>query len=111
MAVYWFAPKERIHRFLDFTYEHGTFNETSGCLLWCGIQAGYDDSNATDTLSNFNKSLVLDRGCSVNAFILSAVDLSPTYSHLPSKLEGEVSLLTITAGAVEFPSGKGSLSG
>jgi Glycolipid 2-alpha-mannosyltransferase len=111
MAVYWFAPKEKIHRFLDFTYEHATFNETNGCLLWGGIQAGYDDPNAAQTLSTFNRALVLDRGCSVNASELSEVDLSPTYAHLPDRVRGNVTLLTITAGAVELPQGKGSLSG
>jgi Glycolipid 2-alpha-mannosyltransferase len=111
LAVYWFAPEERIHRFLDFTYEHGTFNETNGCLLWGGIQAGYDDSNAAQTMSNFYQTLVLDRRCSVNASYMSDVDLSPTYAHLPGRVRGQVTLQTITAGAVEFPQGKGSLSG
>jgi Glycolipid 2-alpha-mannosyltransferase len=111
MAVYWFAPQEKIHRFLDFTYEHGTFNETNGCLLWGGIQAGYDDQDSIKTLSNYNETIVLDRGCKVNASYLTEIDLSPSYAHIPGSIKGKVSLLTITAGNVELPSGKGYLSG
>ena len=112
MAVYWFAPKQHIHRFLDFTYEHGTFNETNGCLLWGGIQAGYNDPDALTTISNFNKTIVIDRRCDVNTSILTQADLSPSYNHLPTITSGDhVSLLTITAGNVELPAGRGLLSG
>jgi Glycolipid 2-alpha-mannosyltransferase len=111
MAVYWFAPKERIHRFLDFTYEHGTLNETDGCLKWGGIQAGYDDHTSTETLAIYNKTMVFDRGCVVNSSSLEEVDLSPTYAHVPTHLKGKVVLQTITAGYVELPPGKGVLSG
>ena len=113
MAVYWFAPKQHIHRFLDFTYEHGTFNETTGCLLWGGIQAGYNDPNAWTTLSNFNETIVIERRCDVNESILSHVDLSPSYNHLADimSMNEDVSLLTITGGNVELPAGKGHLSG
>jgi hypothetical protein len=111
MAVYWFSPKKHIHRFLDFTYEHGTYNETNGCLLWGGMQAGYNDPNAYTTLSNFNKTLTIDRGCAVNASDFNEYDLSPSYAHIPNSLKGKVSLPTITAGNVEFPLGKGYLSG
>lgn len=111
MAVYWFAPKEQIHRFLDFTYEHGTVNETDGCLKWGGIQAGYDDKLSTERLARFNEVMVMDRSCEVNTSSLAERDLSPTYAHLPSHLEGKVFLQTITAGHVELPPGKGLLSG
>ena len=111
MAVYWFAPQQHIHRFLDFTYEHGTFNETNGCLLWGGIQAGYNDPNAWKTISNFNKTIGIERRCDVNSSILTQVDLSPSYNHLPGSTDKDVLLLTITAGNVELPGGKGVLSG
>ena len=111
MAVYWFAPPERIHRFLDFSYEHGTFNKTDGCLIWGGIQAGYNDPNAAKTLGEFSKSKVSDLGCEVNSSPLREADLSPTYAHIPEAMKGTLSLQTITAGNVELPPGKGILSG
>jgi hypothetical protein len=111
MAVIAYARPEQIHRFLDFTYEHGTLNETSGCLVWGGIQAGYDDANASAILRDFYHWQVLERGCPCNTTFLAEPDLSPTYAHIPKQLQGTVSLQTIVAGRVEFPSGKGILSG
>jgi hypothetical protein len=111
MAVLAFAPAERIHRFLDFTYEHGTLNETNGCLIWGGIQAGYADPNASATMLDFYRTTMLDRGCSGNATFLTYPDLSPTYSHLTSELKRKISLQTIVAGRVELPAGKNILSG
>jgi Glycolipid 2-alpha-mannosyltransferase len=111
MAVYWFAPKERIHRFLDFTYEHGTLNDTSDCLVWGGIQAGYNDPHAGTTLERFHRTFFLDRGCEVNSASLTEADLSPSYAHISSDLNYSVTLQTITAGNVELPAGKGLLSG
>lgn len=106
MAVYWFAESREIYRFLDFTYEHGTRNNTNGCLLWGGIQAGYNDQNAVETVAAF-ASEQLSRGCAINASALSNDDLSPTYNRLTK----HVTLPTVTAGRVELPSGKGLLSG
>ncbi|GAX12478.1 alpha 1,2-mannosyltransferase [Fistulifera solaris] len=109
MAVYAFAPPQQIHRFLDFTYEHGTVNRTDGCLVWGGIQAGYDDDHAAETLSQF-----YDRygNCSgVRASYLGVSDLSPSYSHVSTSKKARLSLFTVTAGEVELPAGKGMLSG
>ncbi|KAL7579773.1 hypothetical protein ACA910_021909 [Epithemia clementina (nom. ined.)] len=111
MSVYAFADPNRIHRFLDFTYEHGTFNQTNRCLAWGGIQAGYNDKNSTTTLSEFYHDKLLDRGCFANATLMRPEDLSPSYAHISDGYEGTLSLYTITAGRVEFPLGKGILSG
>ncbi|GKY97725.1 hypothetical protein MPSEU_000730700 [Mayamaea pseudoterrestris] len=111
MAVIAYAPPGRIHRFLDFTYEHGTLNETDGCLIWGGIQAGYADPNATATLGHYYETRLVERGCPCNATYLQEPDLSPTYAHVPRELQGTISLQTIVAGQVEVPTGKGILSG
>jgi len=111
MSVIGFAPAERIHRFLDFTYEHATLNRSNGCLLWGGIQAGYNDPNASETVNEFFQSALLDRDCPGNATFLTEPDLSPTYSHIPSEWKGKVALQTVIAGNVELPAGKGILSG
>ena len=104
MAVYWFSPQTKIHRFLDFTYEHSTFKNTDGCLQWGGIQAGYRDREAT-AVTRFRDDL-LSRGCPVNVTMMSGPDLSPSYAHYRE----ELSLRTVAAGKVEI-SGKGPLSG
>jgi hypothetical protein len=75
------------------------------------MQAGFNDPNALETLGRFNESMVVLRRCEVNASWLNESDLSPSYAHLQIMGQGEVSLLTITAGAVELPPGKGLLSG
>eukprot|EP00980_Cylindrotheca_fusiformis_P008768 scaffold1869_cov122-Cylindrotheca_fusiformis.AAC.30 len=111
MATYAFTMPEKIHRFLDFTYEHGTVNHTSGCVVWGGIQAGFDDPSADQTLDSFyQKNVVQVGGCSNQDYILSEKDLSPTYSHLPPSLKGKIGLRTIMAGKIELPD-KGILSG
>jgi hypothetical protein len=111
MAIYWFADPSQIHRFLDFSYEHSTYNVTTGCLVWGGLQVGYDDPNPTGTLQTFQNDLIT-RGCGHgNVTYLTEDDLSPTYSHLPrSRREEGFCLPTVTAGEVELP-GKGLLSG
>jgi hypothetical protein len=103
MVVYGFADQDRVHRFLDFTYEHGTANQTDGCLIWGGIQAGYNDANATQTLSSYHDSMMLSRNCPGNATFLQEEDLSPSFAHIPNEMRGKVSLHTITAGRVELP--------
>ena len=110
-AVYAFANQSNIHRFLDFTYEHGTVNRTSSCLVWGGIQAGYDDPNSSATVDDYYQRMVVQRGCRADANMLFQDDLSPTYQHtIPPTYRGELSLHTVTAGLVESP-GKGILSG
>lgn len=109
MAVYAFAAPYQIHRFLDFTYEHGTVNHTDGCLVWGGIQAGYDDDHAAETVSRFYDRFA---NCSdVRASYLGSSDLSPAYAHLPVSTMEKLALFTVTAGEVELPAGKGALSG
>lgn len=110
MAVYGFSPPAKIHRFLDFTYEHSTVNSTTGCVVWGGIQAGYNDPNANATLQNYLSHKVPDKKCTANLSLMMQDDLSPTYQHLPDYLDGEVKLVSIMAGKVELP-GQGLLSG
>jgi hypothetical protein len=112
-AVYAFADREQIHRFLDFSYQHVTvdYGEGSlGCVIWGGIQAGYNDRNAEQTLDGFYKTQVLEKKCTANTTYMSEKDLSPTYQHLPDSWRGKVRLKTIISGRVELPN-KGILSG
>jgi hypothetical protein len=110
MAVYSFSPPEKIHRFLDFTYEHSTVDKKTGCVMWGGIQAGYNDPNADETLDNFFQKKVVGKGCTANITFPQQDNLSPTYQHLPDRLDGKIRLKTIMAGKVEIPA-KGLLSG
>ena len=110
MTVYSFSPPEKIHRFLDFTYEHSTADKKTGCVLWGGIQAGYNDPNPDLALDRYMQEKVAGKGCTANITFPSQEDLSPTYQHLPADLEGKLRLKTIMAGSVELP-GKGLLSG
>lgn len=81
-------------------------NET----VWGGIQAGYNDPMADQTIGNFWQQKVESQGCTANRTILFAPGLSPTYAHLPSDYHGQLALKSIMAGRVEVP-GKGILSG
>ncbi|KAG7346501.1 glycolipid 2-alpha-mannosyltransferase [Nitzschia inconspicua] len=110
LTVYAFSPPEKIHRFLDFTYEHSTIEKKTGCVVWGGIQAGYNDLNATATLEEYMQKKVIQAGCTANITYPTEQDLSPTYQHLPSKWQGRLKLETIMAGKVELP-GMGLLSG
>jgi len=109
MVVYGYAPQDRVHRFLDFTYEHGTVNQTNGCLIWGGIQAGYNDPDAIATLRQYEEAMTA-KTCPVNTTYLTDGDLSPSYAHVPAEHRGQFSLYTVTAGRVEL-AGKGILSG
>jgi hypothetical protein len=111
MAIYAFSPQEKIHRFLDFTYEHGTVDPDTGCVVWGGIQAGFDDPNSDQILDDFYQKKVFQiRNCTNKDYIMSEESLSPTYSHLPQNLKGNLVVRSIMAGKVELPD-KGSLSG
>lgn len=110
LSVYFFAAPERVHRFLDFTYQHSTENQTSGCVVWGGIEAGYEDPDAQKTLDEYYQSKIVQLNCPNNATFLSEDDLSPTYAHFPSHLKGRLFLHSIMAGNVEKP-GTGILSG
>lgn len=110
LSVYFFAPPERVHRFLDFTYQHSTRNQTSGCVVWGGIEAGYEDPEAETTLERYYQEQVIKLNCPCNATFLAEADLSPTYAHIPAELRGRVFLHSFMSGNVEKP-GKGLLSG
>lgn len=110
LAVYAFSPPEKIHRFLDFTYEHATTDKKTGCVIWGGIQAGYNDTNAASTIQKFLDERITSKGCHANVTMMQPEDLSPTYAHLSNNLAGKVSLKTVMAGKVELPN-KGLLSG
>lgn len=111
MAIYFYLPSERIHRFLDFTYEHGTVDPTSGCVIWGGIQAGFNDPNALATLDTFYQEKVVNvLNCSANDYMMPMEDLSPTYSHLSMQDAKKFPLRTVMVGKVELP-GKGNYSG
>lgn len=105
MVVYAYAPKSRIHRFLDFTYEHKTIKED--CVSWGGIQAGYKDVHATATLdAYFDKHGHCPK---VHRYKLNQTDLSPGYQHQGDDMP-LLQLDTVMAGALELR-GRGNLSG
>jgi hypothetical protein len=110
LTIYTFSPPEQIHRFLDFTYEHSTADKKTGCVLWGGIQAGYNDPNSDLALDKYMEEKVRGKGCTANITFPSQEDLSPSYQHLPASLNGKILLKTIMAGGVELPK-KGILSG
>lgn len=110
MTIYAFAPSEKIHRFLDFSYEHATVDKNTGCVMWGGLQVGYDDPNSDQTMDRFVSEKVTSKNCQANLTMLGAKSLSPTYAHLPSRFGGKVALKTAMAGRVELP-GRGLLSG
>ena len=109
MAIYKFAHTDQVHRFLDFTYEHGTTDNTTGCLVWGGMQAGYADTNATKRLAEYYTKQHRNGACPLNQTKLTRRDLSPSYSHLPEGTD-PLSLDTVVAGNVEVLH-KGLLSG
>jgi len=112
-AVYGYADPVRIHRFLDFTYEHVTrdhvLHPEQGCVVWGGIQQGYLDPTPENSLNAYLQD-VLDRRCTANVTTMDETDLSPTYQHIPLNWKGKLHLKTIVAGKVELP-GQGTNSG
>ena len=112
-AVYGYAEAHRIHRFLDFTYEHVTRDHTlhpeQGCVVWGGIQEGYLDPTPEKSLKAYTDD-VAKRKCTANITIMGEIDLSPTYQHIPVNWRGKLQLKTIMAGKVELP-GQGVDSG
>jgi Glycolipid 2-alpha-mannosyltransferase len=110
MVVYAFAPPEAIHRFLDFTYQHATLDDKTKCVVWGGIQAGYDDPDAATNIATFLQENMIARNCNFNVTMMRADDLSPTYAHLTDRLARHVSLESVMVGKVELPN-KGILSG
>lgn len=87
IAVYHFLPPERIHRFLDFTYEHMSYKQIEDlqCPHWGAIQSGYLDTNINATFTRFRHESNMNRHrCpGIRRYPFVSKDLSPTYSHLP----------------------------
>jgi alpha 1,2-mannosyltransferase len=132
IAVYAFCPPTRIHRFLDWSYEHMTVKpkgkmkiqntESDGrtttivisinCPHWGAIQAGYLDPDMNGTISLFEKeSNMLLKRCHkprrvrVNQF-LEASDLSPTYAHYFVDKEEETLIPSFVITDAAMPSNK-----
>ena len=89
-----FANETRIHRFLDWTYEHFTLDETTKCPVWGALQGGYDDRTAHQQINVFVAEYVTARNCSVNdgkygiqIINISVKDMSPTYNHIPADMQ------------------------
>ncbi len=125
IAVYAFLPPQRIHRFLDWTYEHMTYAQSEfglSCPHWGSIQAGYLDPNVESTFLRFEiESKMNRRKCPAirKRKVFRESDMSPTYSHLPPTSwfndtfgmpRHEFEWKTFAAGSVEGPD-KGILSG
>jgi alpha 1,2-mannosyltransferase len=118
-AVYSFCPTERIHRFLDWSYEHFTLDK-SGCPLWGALTTGYMDQYAEERVQQFVAQLEA-ANCTLhpNAAKLtvpalhvsrdSVQDLSPSYHHLPPALQN-ITLLSVKAGKIDLPN-RGERSG
>jgi len=119
IAVYSFCPPGRVHRFLDFTYEHVTRSQPSGCPWWGAIQAGYNDHQGQERIANWARVNVYEKKCQVQTPVhlykvrvvdMMEPDLSPTFAHLPHHIAGRLRLAEVSAGLVDVV-GKGELSG
>lgn len=117
-AVYAFLPPEKIHRFLDFTYEHFTMEKT-GCPMWGGIMQGYNDVHGRETVMTWAAVNVYNKNCTLQTVgvdfharvvELTAPDLSPTYQHLDPTMAETLELLQVAAGLIDLQ-GKGVSSG
>ena len=111
-AVYAFCPTDKIHRFLDWSYEHFTLDK-QGCPLWGALTTGYMDPKSDQRVSIFLQQLEA-ANCTVDP--LSATrkvpglhvshdhvqDLSPLYNHLPSALQN-ITLVSVKAGKIDLP--------
>ena len=110
-GVYAFVDTDRIHRFLDFTYEHFTNYKKSQCPLWGAISGGYNDPNAHQRIAEYIQRELVDKACPKpyekkpyfpRILNLTAKDLSPTYHHLPPHLRDTLSLPEVAAGHVDL---------
>ena len=118
LAVYAFAEQFKIHRFLDFTYEHATIDyfkdAEKQCISWGGIQAGYNDPDGDKLVEQFYEKHVIKKDCpTANMTDIPEEDLSPTYAHIPDSARQRnkrIILKTVHAGLVELPN-RGLLSG
>jgi len=118
-AVYTFAETKRIHRFLDFSYEHFTLDK-DGCPKWGSLSTGYRDDSAEELVASFVQKLD-EANCTIDDSLSKRIvpglhvsrdsvgDLSPTYHHLPPKLQ-KSTLLSVKAGRIDLPN-RGERSG
>lgn len=118
-AIYLFCPEERIHRFLDWSYEHFTLTK-QGCPKWGALATGYNDENANATIASFLEDLEA-ANCTMDPMAMkrqipglhmnynTVRDLSPTYNHLSQDMQN-ITLISIKAGRVDLP-GRGERSG
>lgn len=128
-AVYAYCPTAKIHRFLDWSYEHFTFLSNSteqqniGCPIWGALSTGYLDPNSEQLVSTFLER-TREANCAIDDDPSSSRrrkvprlhvsrdhvrDLSPTYNHLPPQLR-DMTILSVKAGKIDLP-GRGQQSG
>jgi alpha 1,2-mannosyltransferase len=119
-AVYNFCQPRKIHRFLDWTYEHFTLTK-QGCPKWGALATGYNDDHANATVATFLKQLEV-ANCTMDqdsirrqipmlhVYYDYIADLSPTYNHLPMLEYENVRLVSVKAGRIDLP-GRGERSG
>lgn len=113
-AVYAFMNSSRIHRFLDFTYEHMTHDQ-DGCPLWGVLAQGWRDadSNITELIMERFRGYV-GKDCHISQAIparyrvrvvnLEQQDMSPSYQRFPPETPKLPFPLTqLTAGLVDLP--------
>lgn len=118
-AAYAFLPQNRIHRFLNWTYEHFTLHRNNR-PKWGALQAGYLDTSVSALFDSFQREYFERLQCpEVTHLELNQSVLSPTYSHLPNSSWFEENLgvplsnyswKTFQYGGVEVPA-SGNLSG
>jgi hypothetical protein len=107
-TVLTFVDQTRIHRFLDWTYEHFTMDKTTNCPQWGALQLGYEDQTPQKTLKAFMTEFVTARNCSLETpgyytlklAELNVKDLSPTYNHIPMERQ-HLNISMIKAGKVD----------
>lgn len=103
LSVYAFSPPEKIHRFLDFTYEHFTMvSPPNGCPAIGGIQQGYNDPQGRTLVMKKHRIYRKQLNCGAvntkrNLFTLTWIDLSPTYNHIPKDKVKSLVLTCLTA--------------
>ena len=120
-AVYAFCPTNKIHRFLDWSYEHFTVDGNSnGCPIWGALSTGFEDNDGKEVVARLLKNLqevqcVVDSSSArrkvpqLHVSYDHVKDLSPSYNHLPLSLRN-ISLLSVKAGKIDLP-GRGEKSG
>jgi len=106
-AVFAFANQSQIHRFLDFSYEHVTLKTLWRCPIYGGLQTGYDDANAHETIERFVNQHNITAKCQkrksfrIRVENVSVNDLSPSLSHLPANRKNSF-LLQVASGKVDL---------